>query len=73
MWLGKLTALDMTPLGWLGGKTSTQTINLWANSADDKLMIFFLFFPENRMQHFMQIVFNGDNLHEMSMPVPWET
>ena len=27
MWLGKLTALDMTPLGWLGRKTSTQTNN----------------------------------------------
>ena len=26
MWLGKLTALDMIPLGWLGRKTSTQTI-----------------------------------------------
>ena len=25
MWLGKLTTLDMTPLGWLGRKTSTQT------------------------------------------------
>ena len=25
MWLGKLTALDITPLGWLGRKTSTQT------------------------------------------------
>ena len=25
VWLGKLTALDMTPLGWLCGKTSTQT------------------------------------------------
>ena len=25
MWLGKLTALDMIPLGWLGRKTSTQT------------------------------------------------
>ena len=24
MWLGKLTALDMTPLGWLGRKTSTH-------------------------------------------------
>ena len=24
VWLGKLTALDMTPLGWLGRKTSTQ-------------------------------------------------
>ena len=26
VWLGKLTALDMAPLGWLGRKTSTQTI-----------------------------------------------
>ena len=25
VWLGKLTALDMTTLGWLGRKTSTQT------------------------------------------------
>ena len=25
MWLGKPTELDMTPLGWLGRKTSTQT------------------------------------------------
>ena len=25
LWLGKLTALDMTPLGWLGCETSTQT------------------------------------------------
>ena len=24
VWLGKLTALNMTPLGWLGHKTSTQ-------------------------------------------------
>ena len=42
---------------------------LWAFSADDKLMIFFLFFPENRIWHFMQIVSLGDNLHEMSYPV----
>ena len=27
VWLGKLTALDMTTLGWLGRKTSTQTNN----------------------------------------------
>ena len=27
VWLGKLTELDMTPLGWLGCKTSTQTIH----------------------------------------------
>ena len=29
-------------------------------------VIFFLFFPESRIWHFMQIVSNGDNLHEMS-------
>ena len=44
---------------------------LWAFSADDRL-IFFLFFPENRIWHFMQIVSLGDNLHEMSYPVFWE-
>ena len=31
--------------------------------------IFFLFFPENRIWHFMQIVSIGDNLHEMSNSV----
>ena len=46
VWLGKLTALDMTPLGWLGRKTSTQI---------NKLMIFFLFFPENRILTFHAI------------------
>ena len=30
---------------------------LWANSADDKLTIFFLIFLENNVWHFMQIVF----------------
>ena len=32
--------------------------------------IFVLFFPENRIFHFMQIV--GDNLHKMSNHVFWE-
>ena len=41
----------------------------WANSADDRLMIFFLFSSENRVWHFMQIVSIGDYLHEMSKPV----
>ena len=45
---------------------------LWAFSADDKMMLFFLYFPENRIWHFMQIVSLGDNLHEMSNPVFWE-
>ena len=43
-----------------------------ANSADDKYMVFFLFFPENRSWYFMQIVSIGDNLHEMSNHVFWE-
>ena len=29
MWLGKLTALDITPLGWLDRKTSTQRNKQW--------------------------------------------
>ena len=41
-------------------------------SADNILKYFFLFFPENRIRHFMQIVSIGDNLHEMSNPVFWE-
>ena len=45
--------------------------HLWTNSADDTLMIFFLFFLENRIWHLMQIVSYGDNLHEMSKPVFW--
>ena len=32
----------------------------------------FLFFPENRMRHFKQVVSNGDNLLEMSNPVFWK-
>ena len=38
----------------------------WANSADNKLMIFFL---KNRIWHFMQVVSKGDNLHELSNPI----
>ena len=52
----------------------------WANSADDKLMIFF---PEHKFWQFMQtasnghnwhemFVSNGDNLHEISKSVFWE-
>ena len=42
VWLGKLTALDMTPLGWLGRKTSTQTntdlIYLWYDTYWSKIL-----------------------------------
>ena len=33
--------------------------------------IFFLFFLENRIWHFMETVL-GDSLHEMSNPIVWE-
>ena len=35
-------------------------------------MLFFLFSPENRIRHFMQIISIGDHLQEMSKPVFWE-
>ena len=44
----------------------------WDNSVYDKQIMFFLFFPENRIWNFMQIVSNRDNLHKMSNPVFWE-
>ena len=48
---------------------SALTLNILSeNSADDKVMIYFLFFQENRIWYFMQIVSLGDNLHEMSVP-----
>ena len=39
------------------------TKHAWVISAEDKLILFFLFNPENSIWHFMQ----GDNLHEMSI------
>ena len=39
---------------------------LWANLADDKLMLYIEFIIKIRTWHFMQIVFLGDNLHEVS-------
>ena len=33
VWLGKLTMLDMTQLGWLGHKISTQTNTGWSKSS----------------------------------------
>ena len=48
---------------------ATLTITtLWANSADDKLVIFSLLIPESRIWNFMQSSI-GDNLHEVSDPV----
>ena len=44
---------------------------LWAYSADYNL-IFFLFFPEIKIWHFMQIFSIGDSLYDMLNPVFWE-
>ena len=41
----------------------------WANSAANILMILFLFYAENGILHFMQIVSSGDILHEISNPI----
>ena len=40
-------------------------------SADNMLKYFFLFFPENRLWHFIQIVSLDDNLQEMSKLILW--
>ena len=34
--------------------------------------IFFFFFPENRLWHFLQTVSLRVNLHEMSNPIFWK-
>ena len=39
---------------------------LWANSANNKLMIFFRIFPRKQNLTFHANVSIGDNLHEMS-------
>ena len=35
---------------------------LWADLADDKLIIFFLFILENRLRHFIQMASKGDKI-----------
>ena len=41
----------------------------FTNSAYDKLMVFFLLFPENRLRHFIKNVSRGDKLHEVSKTI----
>ena len=64
----KLQVTVRSALGILSLATSCLTITTpWSNLADDKLVIcIFIFFPENRISYFMQIVSIGDNLNEMS-------
>ena len=42
---------------------------LWANSAEDKLMIFYIIFPRKQV---LTIHANSPSLHELSNPVFWE-
>ena len=62
--LGQKCSLTMTSLSLHQPKHLSFT-SLWPNLADNKLMIFFLFFPEDRIWYFKQIICIGDNLHAM--------
>ena len=66
-------------LDWLQSLATKYIIRRLAPDSSDnvltdkKLMIFFLFFTENWIWHFMHIVSNiGDNVHEMLKPLSWE-
>ena len=58
VWLGKLTALDMTPLGWLGHKTSTQT-NKDADIGLDKSGYQINSFLISRWKHMLWVLIRG--------------
>ena len=45
-----------------------SSLPLWATSADDTLMILFLFFSEIGIWHFKQYVSIGNNVREISKP-----
>ena len=62
----KLHPLEMF---FVSSNVCALSFTLRANSVDDKLVIVFLFFPENRIWRFMQIVSTEDNLHEIQSPV----
>ena len=53
-------------------KASLTLSSLGKNVSRQDIEIVFLFSPENRIWHFIQIVSIGDNLYEMSNPVFWE-
>ena len=57
---------------WNNNKQIGYTLiftTLWADSEDDKLVIFF---PENRNWLFLQIVSSDDNLHKMLNSDYWK-
>ena len=60
-WLCLLSPMVKTPL--------TLAVSAIDKISRRKLMILFLYFAENRIWYFMQIVSWGDSLHEMSNPI----
>ena len=69
VWSG--SACHVARTFWQTNGTSTFT-TLWANSVDNKWMIFFLFFPWNRHWPVMQNVSKGGILLERSEPIFWD-
>ena len=70
-------ALSVPPFGisnkalWHHKSLTFTFTALWANSADDKLLIFFLFFIENRFWHFMKTVSRGEETVCMKCQSPF--
>ena len=60
--------LTMKPFNKLDFNISRQYFKILPRNI---LMLLLLFFPEQRVWHFMQIVSSGDNSHEMSNPFFW--
>ena len=50
------------------GTINKLTLSIMGKHYSRHFGIFLLFFPENRLCHFMQIVSLGDNLYEMPKP-----
>ena len=53
---------------WLFSENSQLTLMLGQNFSWKFEIVFLFFFLENRVWYFMQIVFSGVNMHEMSTP-----
>ena len=64
MWLGKLTVLDITPVGLLGRKTSTQTNKIWDNFHEISKTVF-----QEKIRKilvFQNVVFLGKKIKNIS-------
>ena len=69
--LSQFETVCMKYQNMFSGKNKENISKGHLNFLSCKLMMFFLVIIENRIWHFIQIVFNGDSLHEMSIPVFW--